>query len=89
MEILTMTDLQFEILDELYFVISFDEIKSKLDMDESILLEELQKLVEKEWVKCFKKNIDLSFEEISKDLLDYKSYQFLASKKGLFAHNSR
>ena len=84
-----MTDLQFEILDELYFVISFDEVKDKLNLDESIFLEELQKLVEKEWVKCFINNSELSSEEVSKNLLDYKLYQFLSSKKGLFAHNSR
>ena len=84
-----MTDRQFEILDELYFVISYSELSEKLKLEDSILTKGLKELIEMGWVKCFNGNSELERDEISFEDANFKKYNFLATKKGLFAHNSR
>ncbi len=84
-----MTDQEFEIMDELYFVISFQELMEKISLDETKLKRVLGNLVAKSYVKCFKNVSDeLPHEEVDFDL-NYRIYHYLASKEGLFAHNSR
>lgn len=84
-----MTNAEFEIMDELYFVISFKELQTTLEMEELHLKNILRSLVQKNYVKCFKSISD----ELPVDELDfnrnYGIYHYLASKEGLFAHNSR
>ena len=81
-----MTDAEFDILDELYFVISFKDLQNQLDMDEMDLIEHLRKIFEKGWVRIFddpESTADVLFstESISSAFL-------LASKSGLKAHTS-
>ncbi len=83
-----MNDIQFEILDELYFVISFKDLLSSLEMDEETLLQNLKEMVKKEWIKCFEKETEIATSDIDYSDKKFRSYLFLASKKGLFAHNS-
>lgn len=89
-----MTDLEFEILDQIYFVESFEKIQSSLSCEEKKLFQTLREMIEKGWVKCLidphhhhhqsEVNADIKqFEE------KYKVYQYLATKEGLLAHNSR
>lgn len=84
-----MTDLEFDILDEIYFVESFANIQSKLNVDAHTLKKNLKKMIEKGWVKCFSNQYTEvifdthSFEE------KYQIYHYLATKEGLLAHNSR
>ena len=84
-----MTDIEFDVMDELYFVIWFSDLQKATELEEAELKSCLIKLIEKEWVKCFK-NID---EEELKDNIDfdnnYREYAYLATKKGLLAHNSK
>ncbi|MES2732220.1 MAG: transporter [Bacteroidota bacterium] len=83
-----MSDLEFDILDELYFVIPFEQLLKALPMDEKALKEALHSLIEKGWVKCFlADSTELSKEELNLEN-DYRHYQYLATKAGLFAHNS-
>lgn len=84
-----MTDLEFEIIDELYFVISFEELQKRLGLDETELKQRLNSLLDLGYIKCFS-NVsdelppeDLDFEN------NYRNYHYLVSKEGLFAHNSR
>lgn len=81
-----MTDEEFEILDQLYFVVSFDQLKSELDFQEDQLLNELTGLYHKGWIKILK-TVD---DEVSAvpDPTTLKQCFFLATKKGLQAHNS-
>lgn len=83
-----MNDVQFEILDEMYFVISFKDILASLDIENEILIQQLKEMVKKGWVKCFEKETEIAVSEIDYSDEKFKSYLFLASKKGLFAHNS-
>ena len=84
-----MTDKEFEILDVLYFTIPFDEFKKELDWDEAEIVEELDKLIKKGWVKCLQKLTEEEVEDLSQFKTEYKKYNYLATKEGLFAHNSR
>lgn len=85
-----MTDLEFDVLDELYFVQSFQYIQDNLEIEEEELKNALKGLIEKAWVKCLPQDID---EVIPEEVFDfdnnYKMYNYLATKEGLLAHNSR
>ncbi|MFN6945579.1 MAG: transporter [Cytophagaceae bacterium] len=84
-----MTDIEFDILDELYFLTSFDELASNLKEEENVLIGELQKMLNKGWVRCM--------DDVSEDVMftpvitseNIRKYKYLATKEGLFAHNSR
>lgn len=84
-----MTELEYEILDELYFVISFQDLRQHLSLEEAELKKALSSLLQRNYIKCFG-NIS---DEIPPEHLDfennYRNYHYLASKEGLFAHNTR
>lgn len=81
-----MTDLEFDVLDELYFVQSFKEVSDAIDIPESELLPVLISLYDKGWIRVF-----VSPDEEVEDKVgiadNYVSYFYLASKQGLLAHN--
>lgn len=82
-----MTDTEFEILDELYFIISYGELVNRLTMEEDDLKMALKKLHAKMWIRVFDDPDEtLDIQEIDDNLLS-NSY-LLASKEGLKAHNS-
>ncbi len=82
-----MDEHEFDVLDELYFVISFEYLFDKLESDEFRPRNVLISLFRKDWVRVYKSmdeglaNFDLQN--------NFKSYFYLASKKGLLAHNSQ
>lgn len=84
-----MTDIEFDVLDELYFVQPFAHLVEELDLDELALRDALATLIEKGWVKCFLSMQEeaLSFEVKLEE--KYKEYFYLATKVGLMAHNGR
>lgn len=84
-----MTDLEFDILDELYFLINFEKLASDLGMEEKDLANELVNLVGKGWVKVYDGDNELEVGELDFLHKNYKNYNYLASKSGLLAHNSR
>jgi hypothetical protein len=85
-----MSDLEFDIIDELYFVEAYSTLKSRLTLTDGELKNALGELIQKNWVKCFDAqtkepiaNTDLMFD------VHYQNYCYLATKEGLLAHNSR
>lgn len=85
-----MTDIEFDVLDELYFVQDFDQLRESLDISNEQLRATLQLLVEKGWAKCLYLNKDEPIAEKEIDLINnYKQYAYLATKAGLMAHNGR
>lgn len=83
-----MTDIEYDIIDELYFVISFEDLLRNVSIEEKVLVYQLKEMINKEWVRCF---INISGDEPSKELdfeNQYKNYYYLASKEGLKAHNT-
>ena len=84
-----MTDQEFDVMDELYFVISFQELQEKVQLSEVDLKQILSALLLKNFIKCFKNVSDeLPHEQVNFEH-NYRNYHYLASKEGLFAHNSR
>lgn len=84
-----MSDEEFDVMDELYFVQSFDYLISELEIEESEMAKVLAQLVSKGWVKCLK-GMDEEVPEAELDLAhNYANYFYLATKKGLLAHNGR
>jgi len=88
-EELQMTDAEFDLLDELYFVQPFDFLKDELGWKDEEILDVLTSLQKKDWIKCFSE-MDIEVYPPQLNLEEhYKSYLYLASKKGLMAHNGR
>ena len=83
-----MTDAEFDILDELYFLQSYKDLTKSLDMSDGEIKSALEKLIIKGWVKCYispTAEIELDIGELEKE---YWNYHYLATKAGLLAHNS-
>jgi hypothetical protein len=82
-----MSDDEFELLDELYFLQHYEDIKNNLDWGEEKLLITLKQLLDREWIKCYFSPEEEVFEPI--DLVEQgKGLYYLATKKGLLEHNS-
>lgn len=82
-----MTELEFDILDELYFVIGFKELTNTLGIEDTLLKEQLLNMILKDWVKIMEPFSDVEIESTDDFDQRYKEYFYLATKKGLMAHN--
>jgi hypothetical protein len=85
---MTMTDEEFDLLDELYFVQHFDYLKETMGWAEDLLLTTLDSLYKKSYIKCLK-GPDNEIFDIESIRDQGKEMFFLATKKGLMAHNGR
>ncbi|MTI32783.1 hypothetical protein [Xanthovirga aplysinae] len=83
-----MTDLEYEVLDELYFVQSYSQLSQSTDVAEEKLFAVLKDLLKNHWIKCLKSPEEEVFDEDLNFEKYYKHYYYLATKKGLMAHNS-
>ena len=85
-----MTDQEFTILDELYFVSSFEELQTQTGLPEPELREALHGLISMNFIRCLYPDQDT---EVPYDPAHFEQeghhYYFLASKEGLLAHNTR
>lgn len=84
-----MTDQEYDVLDELYFVVPFSHLQQELDMEEETLKKILETLLKKGWIKCF---LSASEEALPAEIdLEnrFDEYFYLATKSGLLAHNGR
>ena len=82
-----MTELEFDVLDELYFVLSYSQLAEACQLDDSDLVATLEILYQKGWLKVLQTVDEEAREPLELTRL-YHSYYYLASKKGLHAHNS-
>lgn len=83
-----MNQIEFDILDELYLIQSFDELINSLKLNESELQQALHKLLKKDWIRCYNPPTqELIFEKTVFEK-DFRKYHYLATKAGLLAHNS-
>ena len=84
-----MTDLEYDVLDELYFVVPFSQLQDTLELEEGKLRNVLQALLRREWIKCLSDQT----RELSADEADFptqfKNYYYLATKAGLLAHHGK
>ena len=83
-----MSENEFEILDELYFIITYDTLKERVTIDEKSLVAGLKNLVNRNFVRCYHDaNTLVEPEELDFDH-HFSEYYYLASKQGLIAHNT-
>ena len=83
-----MTQIEFDILDELYLIQSFDELINTVELNEAELQQALHNLLKKDWVRCyFPPTQELIFEKTVFEK-GFRKYHYLATKAGLLAHNS-
>ena len=84
-----MTDEEFDIIDELYFVTPYSELKEETGFSDEQLRSNLVDLVNKGWVRVYKSVDEESEVQQMDSQSTYQSFYYLASKKGLFEHNAR
>lgn len=85
-----MTDAEFDILDELYFVTSFRDLTQKTGLSAASLEQHLRSLLEQGLVRSYWPDADteLAYEPTSFGAISRDAF-FLASKEGLLQHNTR
>ncbi|UCS93536.1 hypothetical protein KZP23_00395 [Echinicola marina] len=82
-----MSEEEYELLDELYFVQPYGYLKETLNWEDEALLATLQELYSRELIKCMIGPDEELFEGV--DIVGQgKNYYFLATKKGLMEHNT-
>ncbi|MEB2775583.1 hypothetical protein SYJ56_09700 [Algoriphagus sp. D3-2-R+10] len=83
-----MNDEEFDLMDELYFVQPYGYLLETLSWEEELLLTTLQSLFSQGYVKCLDNPDTERFGAV--DIIkEGKDLYFLATKKGLMAHNTR
>lgn len=82
-----MSDTEFDLLDELYFVQAYDFIKASLGWEDGILLETLNSLYQSGMIKCLSTPDTERFDVVDV-FAEGKKLYYLATKKGLMAHNT-
>lgn len=82
-----MSDAEFDLLDELYFVQPFSFLQETLAWETPLLLDTLTSLYEKEFIKCLTSPDEERFDRVD-IFTEGKSLYYLATKKGLMAHNA-
>ena len=83
-----MTSAEYDVLDELYFIQSYNYLADILDMNNEILKFTLNNLLKKGWIECYISPVEERKIESDKLEKDYWNYHYLATKAGLLAHNS-
>ena len=83
-----MNEEEFDLMDELYFVQPYEYLLNTLDWEDALLLKTLQMLFSKGYIKCLDDPDKERFTAV--DIIkEGKGLYFLATKKGLMAHNTR
>ena len=85
----SLTDLEYRILDELYFVSSFQTLLQNLNEEENAMREGLKNLLERELIVQIRSTNGREEKLDAPDLSTLEPSYFVASKKGLLIHNSR
>lgn len=86
-----LSDIQFRILDSLYFVESFDNILSEVGGNRYIVADELKSMLDRGWVQAMR------FDEAKNDYVRtymydsdrMQDYWYLATREGLLRHHGR
>lgn len=82
-----MSDAEFDLLDELYFVQSYEYVRDTLGWEDEVILETLNSLYQDGLIKCLETPDEERFDVV--DIFEEgKTLFYLATKKGLMAHNA-
>lgn len=84
-----LTDLQFQILDSIYFVESFTHILEEAGEPVPVVIDELRTMIDRGWVQVMefdpRKGDYTRTAFFDTDQMD--RYHYLATKEGLLRHN--
>jgi len=84
-----MSDHEYDVLDELYFLTEYKELIEKLGMDDQEIKPVLVKLFNRGWLRCYlEPNEELEEDQVDLEI-NFRKYSYLASKAGLKAHTSK
>lgn len=85
-----MTDTEFDVLDELYFVTTFPDLQQRTGLSATTLEQQLRNLLEQGLIRSYWPDPDteLAYEPTSFGAIVRDCF-FLASKEGLLQHNTR
>ena len=83
-----MTEQEYLLLDELYFLIDYNSLKNKSKLSIQNLDELLISSINKNWINFYEKIDGESLFLNNQTQSNLKSYFYLASKEGLKAHNT-
>jgi hypothetical protein len=86
-----LTDIEYDILNAIYFVEPFQNILDECKEPEPIVADVLKQLIDKKYVT------PMQFDEEKQEYVrtffydsdNMRAYSYLATKEGLMAHNSR
>lgn len=83
-----MDELHYDIIDELYFITTFDQLLSSIGLEEQVVKEKIWELIEIQHVKAMV-NYDNELE-LNKETFEnnFRIYHYIATKKGLMWHNT-
>jgi hypothetical protein len=86
-----LNDVQFDILDSVYFVESLEHILEETDTPRAVVIDELRTMIDRGWVQV------MQYDEAAGDYVRTSIYDadnmdefcYLATKQGLLRHNGR
>lgn len=84
-----LNDIQFDILDALYFVEPFEKLREEVSSPLPVIIDELRTLIDKGWVQVMIYDED-AHDYVRTGIFDsdhLEEYHFLATKEGLLKHN--
>lgn len=86
-----LTDLEYDVLNVLYFVEPFERILEEVDAPANIVADVLKFLIDQKLVVAMKldEENDMYVRSFIYDTDNMHAYRYLATKAGLMAHNSR
>ncbi|MCJ8163326.1 hypothetical protein MKJ04_00625 [Pontibacter sp. E15-1] len=84
-----MSENEFDLLDELYFVTAYPDLKSTLSLSDEELCAALQALIRQGYVRILYPDPDTDYVYDEHAFGQHcQQYYFLATKAGLVVHNS-
>jgi len=86
-----LSEIEFQILDAVYFVEPFANIVAECDAPEKIVADVLKQLIHKKYVVAmrFDEKENEYVRSFIYDTDNMHAYAYLATKEGLLAHNTR
>jgi hypothetical protein len=88
---MALNDVQFAILDALYFPEPFEKVTEEVPFTRPVVLAELRQLLHQRMVQALRWD-DTARDYLATPHVDFDclpEYRFLATKTGLLAHNGR
>lgn len=86
-----LTDIEFDILNAVYFVEPFDNILKECNEKEPVVADVLKQLIHKKYIIPMKWDNEKSefLRSFIYDSDNMRAYNYLATKEGLMAHNTK